>query len=218
MLEPVTQRHHEIRFDRGSVTGAIGDSITVVPLVVALALLTDVSLHSRYGLGDGFWWRVLMMDSVAHGVAQGVAWLGRRLGEADVEERARACADGDDPSCAYGVRPSGRATLGFTSAGLMCVHQQMAGDGDWGQCAGGLAMAATVGAVRALSDEHRFGDVALSAGVGLFAGYLLPLFTFYGLGGSAPSRDGDDHHDGLEAWVSPTFSSNGLGMQAQGTF
>ncbi|TKX78509.1 sulfate transporter [Halorubrum sp. SD626R] len=44
MLEPVTQRHHEIRFDRGSVTGAIGDSITVVPLVVALALLTDVSL------------------------------------------------------------------------------------------------------------------------------------------------------------------------------
>ena len=44
MFEPVTQRHHEIRFDRQSVTGAIGDSITVVPLVVALALLTDVSL------------------------------------------------------------------------------------------------------------------------------------------------------------------------------
>jgi len=44
VFEPVTQRHHEIRFDRRSVTGAIGDSITVVPLVVALALLTDVSL------------------------------------------------------------------------------------------------------------------------------------------------------------------------------
>ncbi|WP_460559274.1 putative sulfate/molybdate transporter [Halorubrum pallidum] len=43
-MKPETQRYHEVRFDRREVTGAIGDSITVVPLVVALALLTDVSL------------------------------------------------------------------------------------------------------------------------------------------------------------------------------
>jgi hypothetical protein len=185
--------------------------------VLSCQILTDASLQTRYGLRDGFWWQVLMVDSVAHGLAQGLSWIGRRLGERSRSEQVLACRDTDDPTCAYGIRPSGRATLGFTSAALMCLHQQMAGDGDWGPCAGGIAMAATVGAVRALSDEHRFSDVLLSAGVGLFAGYLMPLVAFYGLGGSAPARSGRDH-DGVDAWVSPTFSSRGLGMQAQGTF
>ena len=39
-------------FDRGELTGAIGDSVTVIPLVVALATLTDVSLpHVLVGFG-----------------------------------------------------------------------------------------------------------------------------------------------------------------------
>ena len=33
-----------VRSDRGELTGAIGDSITLIPLVVVLATLTDVSL------------------------------------------------------------------------------------------------------------------------------------------------------------------------------
>jgi hypothetical protein len=198
----------------------LADDLSNVLSVGTLAcqLLTDVTLQAHYGLPDGFWWQVMLVDSVAHGLAQGLAWIGRRLGERSEAEQLLACQDGDDPTCGYGIRPSGRATLGFTSAGLMCLHQQMAGDGDWGRCAGGLAMAATVGAVRALSDEHRFSDVLLSAGVGLFAGYLLPLVTFYGLGGRAPARRGRDHRGGVDAWVSPTFSSSGLGMQAQGVF
>jgi hypothetical protein len=32
------------RFDAGEVTGAVGDSITVLPIVVALAVTTPVSL------------------------------------------------------------------------------------------------------------------------------------------------------------------------------
>lgn len=41
-----------VEFGPGSVTGAIGDSITVVPLVVALALLTEVSLpHALVAFG-----------------------------------------------------------------------------------------------------------------------------------------------------------------------
>jgi hypothetical protein len=41
-----------IRFDRGELTGAVGDSITVVSLVVVLATLTDVSLsHVLVGFG-----------------------------------------------------------------------------------------------------------------------------------------------------------------------
>ena len=41
-----------VEFGSGAVTGAIGDSITVIPLVVALALLTDVSLpHALVAFG-----------------------------------------------------------------------------------------------------------------------------------------------------------------------
>ncbi|WP_123622655.1 putative sulfate/molybdate transporter [Halorubrum sp. CSM-61] len=41
-----------VAFGPGALTGAIGDSITVIPLVVALALLTDVSLpHALVGFG-----------------------------------------------------------------------------------------------------------------------------------------------------------------------
>ncbi|MFC5278929.1 putative sulfate/molybdate transporter [Halorubrum rubrum] len=41
-----------LEFDRGELTGAIGDSVTVIPLIVALALLTEVSLpHVLVGFG-----------------------------------------------------------------------------------------------------------------------------------------------------------------------
>ena len=41
-----------VAFDQGEFTGAIGDSVTVIPLVVALATLTDVSLpHVLVGFG-----------------------------------------------------------------------------------------------------------------------------------------------------------------------
>ena len=48
----VSQGHRSVDFGPGSITGAIGDSVTVVPLVVALALLTDVSLpHALAAFG-----------------------------------------------------------------------------------------------------------------------------------------------------------------------
>jgi len=47
-----SKRGRSAAFGPGAVTGAIGDSITVVPLVVALALLTDVSLpHALVAFG-----------------------------------------------------------------------------------------------------------------------------------------------------------------------
>jgi hypothetical protein len=47
-----TSARRRLDLDRGELTGAIGDSVTVVPLVVALALLTEVSLpHVLVGFG-----------------------------------------------------------------------------------------------------------------------------------------------------------------------
>lgn len=41
-----------LEFDRRELTGEIGDSVTVIPLIVALALLTEVSLpHVLVGFG-----------------------------------------------------------------------------------------------------------------------------------------------------------------------
>ena len=52
MVRSASKGTRSVEFGSGAVTGAIGDSITVVPLVVALALLTDVSLpHALAAFG-----------------------------------------------------------------------------------------------------------------------------------------------------------------------
>ncbi|WP_049930660.1 putative sulfate/molybdate transporter [Halorubrum ezzemoulense] len=52
MIGSLSKSDHPVDFGSGEVTGAIGDSITVIPLVVALALLTDVSLpHALAAFG-----------------------------------------------------------------------------------------------------------------------------------------------------------------------
>jgi hypothetical protein len=43
-LQPAFEPDRRVRFDAGEVTGAIGDSITVLPILVALAVTTPVSL------------------------------------------------------------------------------------------------------------------------------------------------------------------------------
>lgn len=43
-LSEVYERNQSLRFSMGEVTGAIGDSVTVFPLVIAVATLTDLSL------------------------------------------------------------------------------------------------------------------------------------------------------------------------------
>ena len=52
MIPSASGGTRSVEFGPGAVTGAVGDSITVVPLVVALALLTDVSLpHALAAFG-----------------------------------------------------------------------------------------------------------------------------------------------------------------------
>jgi hypothetical protein len=52
VVESGLEGRRSVEFGPGAVTGAIGDSITVIPLVVALALLTDASLpHALAAFG-----------------------------------------------------------------------------------------------------------------------------------------------------------------------
>ena len=47
-----TDREHGVEFSLGELTGAVGDSVTVLPLVIALCALTDASLaHVFLGFG-----------------------------------------------------------------------------------------------------------------------------------------------------------------------
>jgi hypothetical protein len=99
----------------------------------------------------------------------------------------------------------------------MCAHNRMLDLGDFGRCARGMAVAATVGAMRAFSEEHRFTDVLVSASVGLATGYLVPLATLYA-GGESFGAEGRGRLHRPEGRFEPSFSTRGLGIQAQGTF
>ncbi|WP_418285883.1 putative sulfate/molybdate transporter [Halorubrum sp. DTA46] len=52
MVSTDSEKQRGVEFGAGSITGALGDSITIIPLVIALALLTDVSLpHALVAFG-----------------------------------------------------------------------------------------------------------------------------------------------------------------------
>lgn len=201
--------------------------------VVSWQMVSDVSLHDRAMLTDATAWELLFADALAHAIAQGVAYSIREDGE-------QVCQDGDHECEAAALRPSGRTAMAFTSASLMCLHRQMAGNVDLGECAGAMALAAGVGAMRLFTEEHDATDVLLGAGIGLVAGYLVPLGTLYVFGGRTPQTrmDGHEHHDadgdedphaetediprgdwGIRATIAPSFSSNrGIGLRLAGTF
>lgn len=194
----------------------LGNALTVA--LLSSQFLSDLTLQGRLYVEGDYWFEVLMLDSMAHGLAQSIAWIGREA--AEVDDPALLC-DPQDPTCnPYRARPSGRATLAFTSASLVCLHQQMSGARDLGRCAGALAVAGTVGAMRAFSEEHRFSDVLISAGVGVFAGYLLPMATFYRFGTRrllARPRP-EEGWKGVQTWLRPSFSTRGMGVRAEGRF
>jgi hypothetical protein len=194
------------------LSSSLSDALTIG--LVSGQFLTDASMGHDGHLRSDFVARAVLTDGLAHGIAQGIAWLGRRDGE---EEDLLDCDASDPRGCRPSVRTSGRATLAFTSASLMCAHNRMLALGDFGRCARGMAVAATVGAMRAFSEEHRFTDVLVSASVGLATGYLVPLATLYA-GGESFGAEDEGGSTGLRAVLSPSFSTRGLGIQAQGTF
>lgn len=184
--------------------------------VFGAQVIFDATLPFRRDRDDDAWWRVLLVDAMAHALAQSMTAVLGELTERHHEGQASALDEDDDGDAL--LAPGARATLTFTSASLMCLHGSMNGDSP-AACLTGVAAASVAGVMWGLDDEQRWSDVLTSAGIGILAGYVIPWMTFYGFGQSnplAPSAVEDD--DGIEVWVSPSFSTRGAGLRLQGTF
>lgn len=96
---------------------------------------------------------------------------------------SRTCGGANDNRSFY----SGHTAAAFTSAGLVCVHHQnmpLFGGGPveaWA-CTWAMAVAATTGLFRMISDAHYASDVIVGAGVGWFYGYVMPRYLHYSAG------------------------------------
>ncbi|HSO33558.1 MAG TPA: phosphatase PAP2 family protein [Labilithrix sp.] len=137
----------------------------------------------------------------------------------------KKCGDDDNLNASF---LSGHTTIGFVGAGLLCAHHlnvPLYGGGtpDTATCVAGMSAAITGGVLRVMSDNHYASDVVLGAGVGVMAGYLMPVLLHYGRSGGTPKRDSWLPHFSIPAAgaygvVAPTFGTNEGGMSLTGAF
>ncbi len=85
--------------------------------------------------------------------------------------------------------PSGHTVEASTIAGLTCAHHEHlalygGGAADWAACGAMIGLAATVGVLRVVSDEHYATDILAGTVMGFVAGWLVPTLLYYGFGDS----------------------------------
>ncbi len=75
---------------------------------------------------------------------------------------------------------SGHTAAAFTGASLVCAHQRLRGLSPLGrvECVASLLFASLTGALRIVSENHYFADVATGAIVGFLSGFLIPLYVY----------------------------------------
>ncbi len=99
-----------------------------------------------------------------------------------------ALLDDYDPICGFGAQYrsflSGHTALTFTAAGLICAHHAnlpIYGENvpDHLVCGLGMTAATVTATLRMVSERHWLSDVLVSAGVGIFSGYVMPNLLHY---------------------------------------
>ncbi|MBC7171208.1 MAG: hypothetical protein H5U40_02210, partial [Polyangiaceae bacterium] len=101
--------------------------------------------------------------------------------------------------------------------GLACFHQQQVPGlygtraAGIGACASAMAMATTTSLFRVMADKHWASDVLVGAGVGLFAGWLLP-WLFHG----RTFLDFEGEH--VRGSVSPSVGQRSAGLEIKASF
>lgn len=96
--------------------------------------------------------------------------------ECEENPQRPGCTDSDSHHSFYSLHTG----MAFTSAGFSCamhltrtLYDDPVADG--AACGGALAMAATTGLLRILSDRHYLTDVLVGGALGFLVGYLIPL-------------------------------------------
>jgi membrane-associated phospholipid phosphatase len=122
---------------------------------------------------------------------------------------------------------SGHTTIGFVGAGLLCAHHlnlPLYGGGapDTATCVAGMSAAVVGSVLRVMTDNHYATDVILGAGVGVAAGYVMPVLLHYGRRGDVKRQSFLPHFSipaaGAHAVVAPTISPTEGGLSLTGAF
>lgn len=162
---------------------------------VLLAIGVDAALVPALREDGELVWRAQLAHALALGVTMAGGELVKRLvGRARPYERD--CADdptrhGCDASDVFHSFYSLHSGVAFTSAGFSCsmhLDRGLYGDvaADATACGVSLALAATTGILRVVSDRHYLSDVLVGAALGFLVGYLMPLAMVPDLRQSAP--------------------------------
>jgi membrane-associated phospholipid phosphatase len=127
---------------------------------------------------------------------------------------AATLPDGSDCAGAYRYQSfySGHTSLGFAAAGLTCVHHAYlplygGPAADASACIVAEAVAATVGVLRTVGDQHYLTDVLTGVATGTLSGVGIPLL--YYRGGLVPPRFAG-LPDGFFATIVPTPTGGSL--------
>lgn len=177
---------------RGLLDGA---SYSMLGGVLAMQTLDPMRYRTEVAV------RLIAIDAMAHGIAQGFTSM----------------VGGDSQD---GIDGSNRAALAFTSAGLTCFHRQVAG-GNVAECLGAVGLAVAAGGLSVLTGQGDAIDVLIGAGIGLVAGYALPLLAWeiVKVPIADPNPDDQIAGDDFSIAIAPSFSSQrGLGIRITGTF
>lgn len=125
--------------------------------------------------------------------------------ECEEDPQRPGCTDADSHHSFYSLHTG----MAFTSAGFSCamhVTRSLYADpaADGAMCGGALAMAATTGLLRVLSDRHYLTDVLVGGALGFLVGYLIPLAM---VPERRPAHHADDPPPDVAGWaVAPLIS------------
>jgi len=174
-------------------------SDVLVSALVVWPILVDPILYT--GAGEGAWdvaWQLSLISlevfAINHALNIGLKLLSRRERPIGYYCANRPGYD-NDPVCADPPPAesfwSGHVSNAFAGAALVCLHHDVLdlfGDEgtDGAMCGSALALAATTGLLRIMSDRHWVTDVMTGALVGSAIGILVPWLLHYQGGGRPP--------------------------------
>ena len=174
-------------------------SDVLVSALVVWPILVDPILYT--GAGEGAWdvaWQLSLISlevfAINHALNIGLKLLSRRERPIGYYCASRPGYD-NDPVCADPPPAesfwSGHVSNAFAGAALICLHHDVLdlfGDEgtDGAMCGSALALAATTGLLRVMSDRHWITDVMTGALVGSAIGILVPWLLHYQGGGRPP--------------------------------
>lgn len=222
----LTIKDRDTRNVAASVSDGIYYALAAFPLLDTVIVAGAV--HGKSDLAV----QMLAIDLESHALGGAIALSAEKAGRR--RPMARECEQDSsyDKKCGNDANLnssflSGHTTIGFVGAGLLCAHHlnvPLYGGGtpDTATCIAGMSAAITGGVLRVMSDNHYATDVILGGGIGVAAGYVMPVLLHYGRSGSAQRGSLLPHFSipaaGAYGVVAPTAGPNHGGLSLTGAF